>query len=158
LKFREQVPKVHQRENGDEPYWYFRYWNDELLPNGLVRTTRELYRIGLCFGPTALTRLQAQAERDNFLRTLAIRRAAPAEIMPNEASDAREILFGKLASMWEWDYVERVVGGKSLVAASTKQKYRNHLHNHILPRWASKRTARYLDRWRGARVCRQERS
>jgi len=47
------------------------------------------------------------------------------------------VLFGTLAEIWEHDYVERVVGGKPLVAASTRGKYRNHLHNHILPKWAS---------------------
>jgi integrase len=48
-------------------------------------------------------------------------------------------LFGTLAELWEWDYVEAVIGGKPLVAASTKAKYRNHLHKHILPRWAPTR-------------------
>ncbi|HUR44357.1 MAG TPA: tyrosine-type recombinase/integrase [Candidatus Saccharimonadales bacterium] len=56
-----------------------------------------------------------------------------------DAINIGAILFGTLATMWECDYVERIVGGKSLVAASTKQKYQNHLHNHILPRWASTR-------------------
>ncbi len=58
-------------------------------------------------------------------------------VIPNDPAEAGAILFGHLAAMWERDYVERVVGGKALVAASTKQKYRNHLHNHILPRWAN---------------------
>ena len=53
-----------------------------------------------------------------------------------ELAQIGSLSFGHLAAMWERDYVERVVGGKALVAASTKQKYRNHLHNHILPRWA----------------------
>ena len=54
-----------------------------------------------------------------------------------EPGQMGSLSFGYLAAMWETDYVERVVGGKALVAASTKQKYRNHLHNHILPRWSS---------------------
>ena len=58
-------------------------------------------------------------------------------MFPKEPSEAGSILFGHLAEIWERDYVDRIVGGKSLVAASTKDKYRNHLHNHILPRWAS---------------------
>jgi integrase len=56
-----------------------------------------------------------------------------------DAIDIGATLFGTLATMWECDYVERIIGGKSLVAASTKQKYQNHLHNHILPRWATTR-------------------
>ncbi|MBI3896612.1 MAG: tyrosine-type recombinase/integrase [Acidobacteria bacterium] len=54
----------------------------------------------------------------------------------SESPQIDSFSFGQLAAMWEQDYVERVVGGKPLVAASTRQKYRNHLHNHILPRWA----------------------
>ena len=52
----------------------------------------------------------------------------PAELLviPTEPAEVGTILFGKLATMWERDYVERVVGGKALVAAPTKQKYRNH--------------------------------
>jgi integrase len=52
-----------------------------------------------------------------------------------DVDDTPNILFGQLATMWETDYVERSIGGRALVAASTKQKYRGHLHKHILPRW-----------------------
>ncbi len=61
----------------------------------------------------------------------------------NELAQIGSFSFGHLAAMWERDYVERVVGGKALVAASTKQKYRNHLHNHILPRWAGTPIGRF---------------
>jgi integrase len=49
------------------------------------------------------------------------------------------ILFGKLAEMWRRDFVEREIGGRSLIAASTRAKYINHLKNHILPRWENTR-------------------
>ncbi len=66
------------------------------------------------------------------------RNAAPVpaelQVIPNDPAEAGAILFGQLAVMWQGDYVERVVGGKALVAASTKQKYRNHLHNHSVRR------------------------
>ena len=69
---------------------------------------------------------------------------------PNQLETPREpvqinssLSFGQLAAMWERDYVERVVGGKPLVAASTRQKYQNHLHNHILPRWSSTLITRF---------------
>jgi len=54
--------------------------------------------------------------------------------LANPPADVAVMFFGMLAEMWEWDYVERVVGGRALVAASTREKYRNYLHNHILPR------------------------
>ena len=137
MKGREQHPKVHQNKDADESNWFFRYWKDQLLPNEIVKTTREIHRIGPSKGPAALTRLQAQIECDKFLERVNVEsRAAYEGAFENRLGEIAAIAFGKLAGMWELDYVERVVGGKALVAASTKQKYRNHLHKHILPRWA----------------------
>ena len=86
----------------------------------------------------ALTANQAEAERDRFMEQFSARplREAPV-VVPTENPGAT--LFGTLAELWEWDYVEAVVGGKPLVAASTKAKYRHHLHNRILPQWAGTR-------------------
>ena len=138
MRIREQQPKLHRRTDGDDSYWYFRYWRDELLANGLVRTTREVHRIGPSLGAGALTANQAAAERDRFMEHLSATplREAPL-VVPTENPGAT--LFGTLAELWEWDYVEAIAGGKALVAASTKGKYRHHLHNHILPRWAATR-------------------
>ena len=138
MRLRNQQPNVHRCSDGSEPYWCFRYWRDELLPNGLLHTTREVHRIGPVQGAGALTRKQAEAERDRFMEELSatLLRQAPVTVSTENPATT---LFGTLAELWEWDYVEAVVGGKSLVAASTKEKYRNHLHNHILPRWAATR-------------------
>jgi integrase len=142
LRLREREPKVHRRNDGLESYWYFRYWHDKLLPSGLVQTTRETRRIGPAEGAGALNRDQAKAERDDFMEHLSATplRDAPA-VVPTE--NPGTTLFGTLAELWEWDYVEATVGGKPLVAASTKDKYRNHLHNHILPRWAATRICEF---------------
>lgn len=66
-----------------------------------------------------------------------IRSQTPGTIM--ESPQTGSLSFGQLAAMWERDYVERVVCGRPLVAASTRQKYHDHLHNYILilPRWAN---------------------
>ncbi len=45
--------------------------------------------------------------------------------------------------MWRTDFVEREVGGRALIAASTRAKYINHLENHILPRWTHTRIAEF---------------
>jgi integrase len=138
LRLRDQQPKVRRRSDGADSYWYFRYWRDELLASGLIRTTREIHRLGPAEGAGALTVNQAEAERDRFMKQLSARplREAPV-VVPTENPGAT--LFGTLAELWEWDYVEAIVGGKALVAVSTKGKYRNHLHKHILPRWAATR-------------------
>ena len=144
MESRTQCPKVHQHGEDAEGYWYFRYWKEELVPDGLTRTTREIYKIGPSKGEDALTRTQAEEERDKFLNCLIADRGERIQfVFPKEPSEAGSILFGHLAEIWERDYVDRVVGGKSLVAASTKDKYRNHLHNHILPRWASTRICEF---------------
>lgn len=85
-----------------------------------------------------MTRKQAEAERDRLMEQLsAMPLRESAVVVPAESPGTT--LFGTLAELWEWDYVEATVGGKPLVAGSTKEKYRNHLHNHILPRWAETR-------------------
>ncbi len=136
MRLRDQRPKVHRCRA--ESCWYFRYWHDNLLSSGLIQTTHEVRRIGPTQGAGALTRRQAEAERDRFMAQLSatVLRETPL-VLPTE--NPGEILFGALAELWEWDYVEAIIGGKPLVAAPTKSKYRNHLHNHILPRWAATR-------------------
>lgn len=138
MRLRDQQPNVHRRADGANSYWYFRYWRDELLPNGLIQTTREAHPIGPAQGAGALTGKQAEAERDRFMEQ---RSATPLRearvVVPTE--NPGTTLFGTLAELWEWDYVEAMVGGKALVAASTREKYRNHLHKHILPQWAATR-------------------
>ena len=138
MKLRDYQPKVNRHTEGAECYWCFRYWRDELAANGLTRTSREVHRIGPAEGAGALTRKEAEVERDRFIKQLSATplRQAPV-VVPTE--NPGMTLFGTLAELWEWDYVEATVGGKHLVAASTKEKYRNHLHNHVLPRWAATR-------------------
>jgi len=131
LRLRTPCPKVHLHEGRGQALWSFHYWRDERQSSGMVKTTRQVCRIGPAKGKNALTKKQAEAERDRFLEALAgtCHPKEPLVLPPN----AGDILFGTLAEIWEWDYVERVVGGKSLIAVSTKGKYLNHLHNHILP-------------------------
>ena len=144
MKLRVQHPKVHLRKDRKGTYWFFRYRHDALLPEGSVKTCRNFHIVGPSRGEGALSKREAEAERDQILAQL---NAAPsrseAAVLAKEPPENGAILFGKLAEMWEKDFVEREVGGRSLVAASTRQKYRNHLHNHILPRWANTRIAEF---------------
>ena len=112
-------------ESQGEPFWYIHYWcatertgeDDSGNPTPWPREWR-------CRADSK----KAEAERYRSLKDLAstCERKEPLVLPPN----AGEILFGILAEIWEWDYVERLVGGKPLIAASTKGKYRNPLHNH----------------------------
>jgi integrase len=144
LKQRVQHPKVNECRDRGAPYWFFRYWHDELRPDGTVRVSRKRHIVGLSTGPSAINKKRAEFERDKFLAEL---NAAPsrceATVAAAEPPQVGVILFGKLAEMWRTDFVERNVGGRALIAASTRAKYINHLENHILPRWKDTRLAEF---------------
>jgi integrase len=141
LRQRVQRPKIHERKERGAPYWYFRYWHDELLPDGTVKTTRKRHLVGPSKGPNALTRRQAEVERDRFL---ANRNAAPtpceAAIHGAQPVEVGAILFGNLAEMWRRDYVDNP---KVRLAESTRARYRSSLDVHILPRWKDVRLAAF---------------
>jgi len=147
LKQRVQHPKISECQDRGTPYWFFRYWHDEILPDGTIKTSRKRHIVETSKGPNAITKKQAESERNTFLAGLnaAPTRPEAAVAADNAASrpEAGAIIFGRLADMWRKDFVECTVGGKSLVAASTRAKYLNHLENHILPRWKNTRLAEF---------------
>jgi integrase len=144
LKQRVQHPKVNECCDRGAPYWFIRYRSDELLPGGSVKTSRKRHIIGPSRGPNAIGKKRAEAQRDIFLSGL---NSAPsrceAAVAAKEPVETGAIIFGKLAEMWRSDFVEREVGGRALIAASTRAKYVNHLENHILPRWKDTRIAEF---------------
>jgi hypothetical protein len=144
LTRRVQHPKVHERKDRGKHYWFFRYRRDDVQPDGTVKTSRKFHTIGPSRGVGALSKRQAEIERDNLLAEL---NAAPtrceAAVVAKEPIDPNMIIFGKLAQLWRTDYVEREVGGNPLVAASTRAKYIAHLGNHILPHWKDTRLGEF---------------
>jgi integrase len=144
LKQRVQHPKIDECRDRGSRYWFFRYWHDELLPDGTMHTRRKRRIIGPSRGPNAIGKKRAEIERDNFL---AERNTAPtpceAAVVARKPAQVGAIIFGKLAEMWRTDFVEQEVGGRALIAASTRAKYINHLENHILPRWKDTRIAEF---------------
>jgi integrase len=133
LKQRVQHPRIHERKERGAPYWYFRYWHDELLPDGTIRITRKRHICGPSKGPEAITKKQAASIRDDFLAKL---NNAPtpceAAVKAREPVEISAIIFGKLAAMWRRDYVDNP---KVRLAEPTRAKYRSCLDSHIMPRW-----------------------
>ncbi len=144
LTRRVHPPKVHERKDRGTQYWFFRYRTDDIQPDGTIKTSRKFHTIGPSRGVGALSKKQAEVERDKFLADL---NAAPsrceAAVVAKAPIDPNMIIFGKLAQLWRTDYVEREVGGNPLVAASTRAKYSAHLGNHILPRWKDTRLGEF---------------
>jgi integrase len=139
---RVQRPKVHERKDRGDFYWFFRYRTDEIQPDGSVKTIRKFHTIGPSRGERGISRRQAETARDRVLAELdnATTRCEAAMTAKN-AIDPGMIIFGNLAALWRGDYVERDVGGKPLLAAPTRAKYISNLENHILPRWKDVRLA-----------------
>ena len=77
LKQRVQHPEINECRDRGAPYWFFRYWYDELLPDGTVRTSRKRHIVGPSKGPNAIGKKQAEIERDRFLGE---RNAAPSQL------------------------------------------------------------------------------
>jgi integrase len=139
LKQRVQHPSVIERKDRGQHYWYFRYREDELLPNGTIKPHRRFHTIGLSRGDGAFNKKQAEVVRDKFLLE---RNAAPSKceavIAERQPVEIGAILFGKLAEMWRKDYVENPM---VKLAKPTRDKYSMRLDTHILPRWKDARLA-----------------
>ena len=82
-------------------------------------------------GPKSIGKREAERERDQFLQQHFAAKAPSPEPPPAAVPDV--LTFGDLAETWRRDFVENRIGGRYLIAASTRQKYLDHLKNHILP-------------------------
>lgn len=142
LKNRVQHPKVQECRDYTQWYWFFRYWHDEVLPDGSVKTARKRHICGPSKGKDAISYKAAVESRDKFLREINVAptrcAAATVEEKPPEPA---QIIFGKLADVWRANYVEKIAAGRPMIAAPTRAVYINALENHILPRWKGARLA-----------------
>ena len=70
MKARVQHPQVKPRKDRPGWPWVFRYRADEIQPDGSVKTLRKYQEIGPSKGDGAITKKQAEIERDKFLAKL----------------------------------------------------------------------------------------
>jgi integrase len=142
LKQRVQHPSVIERKDRGSYYWYFRYRDDEILPDGKIKTRRKFHIIAPSRGDGALTRKLAEFERDKFLLERSgvapSRPDAPTPTVAPEKPEIGAIIFGRLAELWRKDYVDNPM---VRLATPTREKYNMRLDTHILPRWKDARLA-----------------
>jgi integrase len=114
-----------------------------------VKSTRKRQIVGPSKGLNAITKKQAEGDRDKFLVNLNAAptrpeaAAAVAAAAPAPESEPGAIIFGRLAQMWRTDFVEKSVGGKALLAAPTRAKYIFNIEKYILPRWKDTRLGEF---------------
>jgi integrase len=146
LKQRVQHPDVIERNDRGKYYWYFRYREDVIQPDGSVKTFRRFHKIGPSRDKAnPISHKKACQMRDEFLADLDKPKPANAspgpEPEPPEKPEPAQKIFGDLAALWRRDYVEKKAAGKFLLAKPTREKYANAMDNHILRRWKDARLA-----------------
>src|SRR4051812_2255719 len=132
LKVRIQHPGVHERTDRGGSYWYFRYWEDILQPDGKTKAIRKFQSVGPSKGENRFSKKQAEVERDKFLATIN-KPTIQAKIVDGL------ILFARMVDKYKVAHVEAQVAGRFLLAKPTRLKYLMHLEQRIVPKWGTRR-------------------
>jgi integrase len=129
LKPRVQHPRV-QEYKGRHPYWYFRYWDDQCLPDGSVKSTRKRHIIGPSkdTGKGVITKNEAKSKRDAFFQ----KSNAPAV---RAAAENGVILFKEAAQM----YIDSHLSRRNKIAEPTRQSETSIVNSHLIKRWGDLR-------------------
>src|SRR6202521_3126070 len=132
LKVRIQHPGVHERTDRGGSYWYFRYWDDVLQPDGTTKAVRKFQGVGPSKGENRLSKRQAEVERDKFLATI------NKPTIQEKIADGL-ILFTRMVDKYKAGHVEAQVARRFLLAKPTRLKYLMHLEQRIVPQWGNRR-------------------
>ena len=132
MKARVQHPQVKPRKDRQGWPWVFRYWSDEIQPDGSVKTMRKYQAVGASKGDGAITKKQAEIERDKFLAKL---NAPTVEAAVEQVATTGVAFFGEIAKMYEDGYLGRT----NQIAKPTRVKETFYLNEYIVPRWGKLR-------------------
>jgi integrase len=132
VKARVQHPKVTQRKDRPGWPWIFRYYEDEIQPDGSTKVLRRYHEIAPSKGDGAVSKRQAEIERDKFLAKL---NAPTTEEAVQQVAATGVALFGEVAKMYEEGYLGRV----NQIAKPTRVKEKFYLDQYIVPRWGKLR-------------------
>src|SRR5712692_6909810 len=132
VKARVQHPQVKPRKDRKGWPWVFRYWSDEIQPDGTIKTLRKYQAVGPSKGEGAITKKQAEIERDKFLAKL---NAPTIEVAVEQVATTGVALLGEIAKMYEVGYL----GRENQIAKPTRVKERFYLTEYIVPRWGAMR-------------------
>ena len=132
VKVRIQHPNIHERTDRRGSYWYFRYWDDVLQPDGTTKAVRKFQVVGPSKGENRLLKKKAEVERDKFLAT--INKPTTREKIADGL-----VLFAGMVDKYKAAHVEAQVAGRFLLAKPTRLKYLNHLEQRIVPQWGDRR-------------------
>jgi integrase len=132
VKARVQHPKVTQRKDRPGWPWIFRYYADELQPDGSTKVLRRYHEIAPGKGDGAISKKQAEIERDKFLSK---QNAPTTEEAVQQVVITGVALFGEVARMYKAGYL----GRENQIAKPTRQKEEFYLDSYIGPKWGKLR-------------------
>src|SRR6266446_5386043 len=132
VKARVQHPQVKPRKDREGWPWVFRYWSDEIQPDGSVKTLRKYQEVGPSKGDGAIPKKQAEVERDKLLAKL---NAPTVEVAVQQVATTGVALFGEVAKMYEEGYL----GRENQIAKPTRDKEKFYLTEYIVPEWGGLR-------------------
>jgi integrase len=128
VKARVQHPQVKPRKDRPGWPWVFRYRAEEIQFDGTVKTLRKYQEVGPSKGEGAITKKQAEIERDKFLAKL---NAPTTEEAVQQVAATGVALFGEVARMYEDGYL----GREDQIARPTREKEEFYVHQYIVPKW-----------------------
>src|SRR5438045_4866799 len=102
VKARVQHPQVKPRRDRQGCPWVFRYWSDEMQPDGSLKTLRKYQEVGPSKGDGAITRKEAEIERDKFLAKL---NAPSTDAAVKQIASTGVVSFGVVARMYQHGYL-----------------------------------------------------
>jgi integrase len=132
VKARVQHPGVKPRKDRTGWPWIFRYYADEVQPDGSVKVLRRYSEIAPSKGEGAITKKQAEIERDKFLAKL---NAPTTEEAAQQVAATGVAVFGQVARMYEEGYL----GRQNQIARPTREKEEFYLRQYIVPKWGEMR-------------------
>ncbi len=129
VKARVQHPQVRARKDRNGSPWVFRYWSDDIQPDGTIKTLRKYQAVRPSKGEGSITKKQAEIERDKFLAKL---NAPTVETASEQIAATGVALLSEVAKMYEDGYL----GRENQIAKPTRVKETFYLNEYILPRWS----------------------
>ena len=132
VKARVQHPRVTQRKDRSGRPWIFRYYADEIQPDGSMKVLRKYHEIGPSKGDGAISKKQAEIERDQVLAKLNAPTTAEAVQQVGLTGVA---LLGEVARIYKDGYL----GRENQIAKPTRVKEKFYLDEYIVPRWGALR-------------------
>jgi integrase len=132
VKARVQHPQVKPRKDRQGWPWVFRYRSDEMQPDGSLKTLRKYEAIGPSKGEGAITKREAEIERDRFLAKL---NAPSLDVAMQQIASTGVAFFGGVAQMYQDGYLAR----EDQISTPTRKKELLYLRKYILPRWGALR-------------------